>query len=265
MIFDLCRRNLPGKNNEDDGEPMNALNRELQRLYFLPLSPGSTDDAPWPGAGGVARVMVVSFARAGDWSAVAGLYGDIQSVLGLPAPAVSVSGEAGYALWLSLAEPQPVAQIQLFLAGLKRAFLAEVPEQYLGLHPDASRITPVPLPVQHPLTGRWSAFIDPGMGSMFAEESGLEMAPNPLRQAEMLAGLGSIPTPDFQRALATLTAEKVNPGVAGDEAPPCPASFCSDPGSFLMAVMNDPAVSMENRIRAAASLLAHTAAARLDR
>lgn len=240
------------------GESMSALNRELRRLYFLPLSPGSTDDAPWPSADGMARVMVVSFARAADWPAVAGLYGDIQEVLGLPAPAVSVSGEAGYALWLALAEQQPVAQLQVFLAGLKRVFLADVPEQYLGFHPDAAKITPAPLPLQHPVTGRWSAFIDPGMGSMFAEESGLEMAPNPVRQAEMLAGLKCLTTADFQRALATLTAEKV-PGVSGEDVPAAPAGGFPDPASFLMAVMNDPAVSMENRIRAAASLLAHTA------
>jgi len=262
MIFDLCRCNLPGKNNEDDGEPMNALSRELQRLYFLPVSPGGTEDAPWPSADGMARVMVVSFARAADWPAVAGLYGNIQEVLGLPAPAVSVSGEAGYALWLALAEPQPVAQLQVFLAGLKRVFLADVPEQFLGFHPDAAKITPVPLPLQHPVTGRWSAFIDPGMGSMFAEESGLEMAPNPLRQAEMLAGLKCMTTADFQRVLATLTAENVPASVSGDDVPAAPAGGFSDPASFLMAVMNDPAVSMENRIRAAASLLAHTGAAR---
>lgn len=244
---------------------MNGLNRELQRLYFYPLSPGSTEDEPVLSADGMARAMVVSFARAGDWPAVAGLYGDIQAVLGLPAPAVSVSGEAGYALWLSLAEPQPVAQLQLFLAGLKRAFLADVPEQYLGFHPDATQSAPAPLPARHPLSGRWSAFIDPGMGSMFADESGLEMAPNPPRQAEMLAGLACIGTADFQRALLTLATEKAPAHVAGDDVPAASASGSSfsDPGSFLMAVMNDPAVSMENRIRAAASLLAHSAAARL--
>ena len=206
----------------------------------------------------MARVMVVSFARAADWPAVAGLYGDIQEVLGLPAPAISVSGDAGYALWLALAESQPVAQIEVFLAGLKRAFLLGVPGQSLGLHPGALQATPA----QHPLTGRWSAFIDPGMGSMFVEESGLEMAPNPLRQAEMLAGVKCMTTADFQRVLATLTAENVPASVSGGDVPAAPGGGFPDPASFLAAVMNDPAVSMENRIRAAASLLAHAGSAR---
>lgn len=42
------------------------------------------------------------------------------------------------------------------------------------------------------------------MGSMFVDEPGLGMAPNMDRQADLLVGLKSINTSDFERALLSL-------------------------------------------------------------
>ena len=60
------------------------------------------------------------------------------------------------------------------------------------------------VPALDETTGRWSAFIDPTMGSMFIEETWLEMAPARDKQAGMLAGVESIKAENFQLALASL-------------------------------------------------------------
>ena len=134
---------------------MNKLISALQRLYFLqdqqwhsqslndggdlayaaegPLTPAIvtkslagelTVGLNLVSPAGMARAMVVSFARATDWEQVANLYQAVQDELDLPAPAVSVSGRKGYSLWFSLAEALPLAQIQAFLAALGRPLLA---------------------------------------------------------------------------------------------------------------------------------------------
>lgn len=296
---------------------MNKLIAELRRLYFLPdqqwhsrtqdaagkvtdlaegdLSPEVVAKvlAGEAGAGldlvsaaGMARVMVVSFKRAGDWDLVANLYQAVQNDLDLPAPAVSVSGRAGYRIWFSLAEPVSVVQALDFLDALHVRYLPGIPASCLELHPGTdlpastgkSIVTLVP--ALHNATGKWSAFIDPSMGSMFVVEPGLEMAPNLERQASMLASLESIKDGAFQRALEMLRAEAqpdcradashegqtvdvptqtaVLPGLAARSPQSgllTVGSNFADPKSFLLAVMNDPSASTRQRIKAAKALL----------
>jgi len=222
--------------------------------------------------------MVVSFARATDWEQVANLYQAVQDELDLPAPAVSVSGRKGYSLWFSLAEALPLAQIQAFLAALRLKYLADIPLAHLELQPDALAIKTL-APARHNTTGKWSAFIDPSMGSMFIVEPGLEMAPILDRQAGMLAGLKSIKTANFQRALSILqTPSELDgePALTLAEAaarlptkvsrPPDLAdgyrysklgegNTYADPRDFLLAVMNDSSVGVKQRIKAAKALL----------
>ena len=88
---------------------MNKLIAELRRLYFLPGQPFQNLDADDAAAatgllvlGGMTRAMVLSFERAADWEYAASLYQAVQEELELPAPAVWVSGCAGYLLWFSL-------------------------------------------------------------------------------------------------------------------------------------------------------------------
>ena len=288
---------------------MNKLISELQRLYFLQdqqwhsqnLNDGG--DLAYAAEGrltpaivtkslageltvalnlvspaGMARAMVVSFARATDWEQVANLYQAVQDELDLPAPAVSVSGRKGYSLWFSLAEALPLAQIQAFLAALRLKYLADIPLAHLELQPDALAIKTL-APARHNTTGKWSAFIDPSMGSMFIVEPGLEMAPILDRQAGMLAGLKSIKTANFQRALSILqTPSELDgePALTLAEAaarlptkvsrPPDLAdgyrysklgegNTYADPRDFLLAVMNDSSVGVKQRIKAAKALL----------
>lgn len=251
---------------------MNKLIHELQRLYFRDDQPSSAQALDLVDATGRVRAMVLGFERAADWELVAGLYQGLQEDLELPAPAVAVSGRAGYQLWLSLAECVPLAEAQVFLDALRRRYLAEIPLSGLCFSPDAAGQGLVNrVPALHEASGKWSAFIDPSMGAMFLEESGLDMAPNMDRQADMLSGLSSMKTEDFQRALVTLqslleadarlleeTAQGALPSASDlgrARSTLNVGSNYSDPKSFLLAVMNDTSASAGQRIKAAKALL----------
>ena len=191
---------------------MHKLISELTRLY-LPmgtLSPevleqhvlGQTTHAISLVTGdGLTRAMVITFHKMADseeaqhWSLLCEVANALQLELGLPAPAVSISGADGFGLWLSLQTPTPTARVQEFLALLRKAYFPS-----MDLRPDAA-IAPVELPpCLHPGTGKWAAFINPGLGASFADESGLEMAPPFAGQAALLEGLQSISVAQFQRA-----------------------------------------------------------------
>lgn len=257
---------------------MNKLITQLQRLYFLPDQPGlcqspEDDGSKQPfqpvSADGTVRTLSIRFARPGDWEALSRLYQALQEELDLPAPAVSVSGDQGFRLWLSLAQPVPVGLARHFLAELRRRYLADLPPASLELVPGAESATINLVPALNAATGKWSAFIDPSLGSMFSDESGLEMAPNMDRQADLLAGLKSIDAAAFRHGLALLAADEPSP--APDNSPQRPTdkpstltvgSNYSDPKSFLLAVMNDPSASAGQRIKAAKALLPYFAGKR---
>ena len=195
---------------------MQKLISELTRLY-LPagtLSPEvlaqrllgqtsvainlTTDD-------GLTRAMVIAFHKTGDreeaqhWTLLCSVANALQAQLGLPAPAVSISGADGYGLWLSLETPVAAAQAQEFLELLHKEYFPD-----MDLRADAVS-APVELPpCLHQSSGKWAAFIHPGMGASFADESGLEMAPPFAGQAAFLAGLHSISSAQFLHALDTL-------------------------------------------------------------
>ena len=265
---------------------MDKLLAELQRLYFLPGQTGECriGNAGSPGhitpelarqtlaaAGsllldaqnraGEQRLLCIALTRPGDWPHAANLLAGIEADLDLPAPAVSIDGQ-GHRLWFSLADAVPAAQAQDFLDGLRRRYLAEIPPARLQTCSENR----IPLPPAPLADGeRWTAFIDPNMGSMFLDEAWLEMPPGLNRQAELLAGFKSIPAADFTRALAILAAP-ATPSTA--EATPMPAPVAvdppemlktsgrfADPKSFLLAVMNDAGVSLQQRIEAAKALL----------
>ncbi|MBS1188822.1 MAG: hypothetical protein H6R10_614 [Rhodocyclaceae bacterium] len=290
---------------------MNKLIAQFQRLYFLHgqqwHSPkgdsGSSDFSPegvltpeiitqslagevtvalnLVSQDGMARTMAVEFEKSTDWDLVAKLYQGVQEDLDLPAPAVSVSGKGGYRVWFSLVEPVPVSHAQAFLKALRLKYLADIPPARLNFRPDIGEpASPeqslIPLaPALHMATGKWSAFIDPSMGSMFVDEPWLEMAPNLDKQADLLAGFESIKAGDFQRVLNLALAHTEPAGgpsdrhaglqseVAHHHGPHTSraqsrldvGSNFSDPKSFLLAVMNDPSASAGQRIKAAKALL----------
>lgn len=223
---------------------MDKLSGELRRLHFLPEQRVEARQS----------ALGIAFRRAADWEPAALLWHAVQDELDLPAPAVSVDGQ-GYRLWFSLAEPVDDQQASRFLDGLQRRYLADLPASRLefGIVGDLP-----PCPLAEP--ERWTAFIDPGMGSMFTTEPWLEMAPNRNQQADLLAGFASMRTGDLVRALALL--QPANQAVTEEDRNMAPSASVlslqgpfADPKQFLLAVMNDPNANCQQRIEAAKALL----------
>jgi hypothetical protein len=118
------------------------------------------------------------------------------------------------------------------------------------------------VPSLHMTTGKWSAYIDPSLGSMFMDEPWLEIAPNLDKQADILASLESIRTEDFQKACIALATAALPDAESPVMTHPDPVRAklnintpYTDPESFLLAVMNDPSASPRHRISAAKALL----------
>ncbi len=260
---------------------MNRLISQLQRLYLLPAQPGSIRPTGQGSAretaaltaediagslGGEssvsfdpARCLILEFRQAADWPRVASLCQGLQDDLELPLPAISVGAAGGYRLWFALAETMPLNQGQGFLDALAERYLAEISPANLRRYPDAEA-RPVELaPALDPVAGKWSAFIDPGLGEMFMIDGGLEMAPNPDRQADLLSRIKSLSSADLQRTIECLEAPPAPEQTTNDSAQTSPThhagSGYSDPQSFLLAVINDPTATTRDRIEAAKALL----------
>jgi hypothetical protein len=242
---------------------MNRLQTELHRLY-LPLdAPTERPDAAGEaisliGADGGVRAMVVELAQQAGWDGVAALWQGVQDELDLPAPAIAVSGIDGLQVWFSLAEPVPVAPALDFLAALRLRYLGAIAPKHIRLKPQANDSAPWQaqharlVPACQGESGRWSAFVAPGLAGMFADEPWLDLAPSPDAQAKLLSRLKCIQPAEFRLAqdrlrpdgaAASVAAE--TPGVGGGK----------DPKRFLLAVMNDPAIELHLRIEAAKALL----------
>jgi hypothetical protein len=256
---------------------MNKLESELQRLYFLPGQtwPSLKSDTDNPvidliTATGLVRCLVISVEQGCDWAQLGALYQGVQEDLDLPAPAISVSVEAGYQIWFSLTEPIGLQSARDFMAGLCQKYLTETKVTKLKFRPGtANNLGFLPLvPAKQAESERWSAFIDPTMGSMFVDETWLEMAPNLDKQAGMLAGLASITADDFQQALIILQSPPEDKPIStAQNSASVQLQTCSElttlnmesgftnPKSFLLAVMNNPSASAEHRIQAATVLL----------
>ena len=209
---------------------MHTLISELQRLYLreghdpgpAALAAQLAGEAPVAlhllGNDGSLSTLVMAFGGKGGgeqhWSELVIIANALQQELDLPAPAVSVSGSDTFNLWLSLAAPVPVAQAQQFVQLLRRAFLPES-GRVLASAPPAD-LADLPLPPHLHASGKWSAFIHPGMGAAFADEAGLDMAPTPAGQLALLENLRSMSVQQFDQALAKL---QQHLGVAQTERP----------------------------------------------
>lgn len=217
---------------------MQKLISELTRLYLPPgaLSPAvleqnllgqttlplslATDD-------GLTRALVIPFHKLADgeetqhWRLLCDVANALQVQLGFPAPAVSISGADGYGLWLSLAAPVPTALAQQFLERLRVAYFPG-----MALRPDAAFAAVELPPCLHQGSGKWAAFIHPGLGASFAGEAGLEMAPPFAGQSALLEGLRSISPAQFQEAMTNLQqAPDGAPAVAAPACIPAPAGL----------------------------------------
>lgn len=260
---------------------MNTLQTELRRLY-LPDSPQADaqnrvgSEAGLIDASGHVRAMVLEVAQLAGCSSALALWHGVQDELGLPAPAMAVSGISGFQVWFSLREPMPVAQAMALLDMLRLRFLAEVAPRHVTPWPaaDASglaRHAPL-VPALQTETRQWSAFVAPGLISMFADEPWLDLPPSAEAQAKLLANFESIQPAQLQHALERLqpTPSKATPDAdaaavakagssAAPEAPHGSAYNTMDPKRFLLAVMNDPTAELALRIEAAKALLPYRA------
>jgi hypothetical protein len=172
---------------------------------------------------GMTRAIVIPFDKARyqedgqHWTRLCEVAHALQAHYDFPAPGVSISAASGFRLWLSLAAPVPAARAQQFLEGLRDTAFPD-----LAIAPDAAT-RPVELPpCRDADTGRWAAFIHPGMGASFIDEPGLDMAPPPLAQAAFLEQLETIGLEQFNAALAALkpTSSLERPAVNAARAAP---------------------------------------------
>lgn len=244
---------------------MNRLQAEFQRLYLVPSTNALIDDHDR------VRAMVLELARPAEWASLASVWRGVQADLGLPAPAIAVSGTDGLQLWFSLVEPVAAIEAHGFLDLLRRRYLPEVARQRLRLLPEPGPSAPVhaaPLPALQPSTGNWSAFVAPDLAPLFEETPWLDIPPSDEGQAQLLAALGSLPRQAFDAALAQLQPQpQPRPGPASvgtDPAPhhpPVPGGHLG-PESFLLAVINDEHAPLALRIEAAKALLPFNAPGR---
>ncbi|SFF86727.1 hypothetical protein SAMN05518865_105253 [Duganella sp. CF458] len=161
---------------------MQKLNAELSRLYLAPP------------AGGTRRISLAFRKLAGDgetghWERLCSVANALQAELGLPAPAVSISGAGAFGLWLSLEKPVTAEQAQEF---------AKL------VCPDAETAAAALPPFLDQASGKWAAFIHPGMGASFAGDEGLDMQPPEAGQLALLEGLECIGPAQFAQALDQL-------------------------------------------------------------
>ncbi len=222
---------------------MHKLIQELIRLYLAPgtapeglaarIAGQSTDPVDLAGLDGLVRAIVIPFRkmRTGDetahWTLLCDVANALQAELDLPAPAVSVSGTDGYGLWLSLATPIASALAQEFVSLLRLAYFPDV-----KVASDAASTLIALPPCLTPASDKWAAFIHPGMGASFADESGLEMAPPLGGQVTFLEGLQPIDAVQFDDALALLRGKHT---VAPPPAPlrAAPAAAAAQAGLLL--------------------------------
>jgi hypothetical protein len=235
---------------------MTRLLSELHRLYLPAPQAFSLIDAH-----GQVRAMVLELARPASWDALATVWREVQTDLGLPAPAIAVSGVDGFQLWFSLAEPCPASQAIAFLESLRLRYLSDIALERVGMMPTEDASEPLQLrharwvPEQLGESERWSSFVAPDLAPVFADTPWLDIPPSPEGQADLLSRLGSIKQADFQKALERLAPAAVQSEAQSASGPVGAARTCQDPRQFLLDVMNNESVALGLRIDAAKALL----------
>ncbi|RTL42155.1 MAG: hypothetical protein EKK53_12030 [Burkholderiales bacterium] len=213
---------------------MNRLAAELQRLY--PRA-----------AAGSTQVLRLEVAAPADWAALGGLWRGVQADLGLPAPAIAVSGTDGLQLWFSLQQPVGVGPAADFLARLQARYLPDLAPARVRRQGDGN---PPAIPAQDPASGNWSAFVAPDLAPVFADTPWLDIEPGADGQADLLARLSPIAPAAFDAALRAL-----QPAAAPAAAPPASGPASLDPRAFLQRVLDDESAPLALRVEAAKALL----------
>lgn len=226
-------------------EAMEKLLEELGRLYLAPeavtrealaqhILGQHTLAIKLTTADGLTRALAIPFRKVAaspegqHWTRLCEVANALQAELGLPAPAVSINGASAFNLWLSFAAPVPASQAQDFLELLRKAYFPEI-----EIDPDAATAPVYLPPCLNPRSGKWAAFIHPGMGASFADESGLELAPPLAGQAGFLEGLDSIDAAQFAQAMQKLQQPPAK--IASAAAPPAVSTVPAAPPPSVAA------------------------------
>lgn len=249
---------------------MNRLLAQWQRLFL------TTDAAVQPGttpalqdAAGRTRALLIELSRPADWPALAALWHGVQQDLGLPAPAIAVSGTDGFQLWFALAAPLEPAQGLALLQAICARYLPDAAPQRLHLQAGAQVLAgaAVPLPPQlRAAPDQWSAFVSQDLAPVFADSPWLDIEPGVEGQADVLAALECISPEALQQALAALAppagataARTGTPAEASAPAPEARPAHAQAALDFLLQVMQDGTAPLPQRIEAAKALLQHGA------
>ena len=200
LISELARLYLADGQQDTDGQPVTP------EVLARQVSGGQAVAANLVSETGQVRALVLEFGGKGGgdkhWSDLCAIANALQHELDLPAPAVSISGRTSFYLWLSLETPVPQAQAQQFLQLLRTVFLPASTDILTAAPADFLESVELP-PCLQP-SGKWAAFIHPGMGASFADEPGLDMPPPLQAQLGFVESLRSMTAAQFAKALALL-------------------------------------------------------------
>jgi hypothetical protein len=258
---------------------MSRLHSALARLYFP--DPASAD-YPAPTAAnlldaqGRTRALVLELAAPADWDRLRTVWEGVQTDMGLPAPAIAVSGAEGIQLWFSAPAPIPAADAQRWLEALCRRYLPGLPPHRLRLWPRADAaaagggaevLHAAPVPASQPDGERWSAFVAPDLVPLFTDTPWLDSEPGEDGQGALLERIGVMKPGWFEAGLGADTAGgDAGEGAASPTPPPAltveeraapaaGAGWRHEAALFLQRVMNDETAPLAVRVEAARVLL----------
>ena len=242
---------------------MSRIDIETQRLFELRAEEGAQRSLMR--ADGCVRSLVLAQTGPADWALLAPLWRGVQTDLGWPAPAIAVNGRDSFELWFSLAAPLPWVEATRLLAQLQRRYLGGLSTDRVRAWPGTKAAAEPPaVPPFAAGPQRWAAFIASDLPAVFGDDPALDVEPGADAQAELLARQRSISAAQLRQARAMLEADEPTtaaPPVPGDM-PTSPLGGAisvvgrfDDPRTFLLAVMNDEAVPLALRIKAAKGAL----------
>lgn len=256
---------------------MSRLHSAFARL-FLPdptqAPPAAPTAADLLDAQGRTRALVLELAAPADWDLLRTVWQGVQADLGLPAPAIAVSGAEGIQLWFSASAPVPAADARRWLEALCRRYLPEVKAHRLRLFPrgDAAEVDggavlhAEPVPAVQPDGEKWSAFVAPDLVALFTETPWLDSEPGEEGQAALLERVGVMKAGWIEAGLGRGAAGgEVSDGLALVSPSPAPsvelpattarAGWRREAALFLQRVMNDDTAPLAVRVEAARGLL----------
>lgn len=264
---------------------MSRLHSEFARL-FLPLTDvidaidatGPALSAPTPAdlldAQGHTRALVLELAVPADWARLKAVWQGVQADLGLPAPAIAVSGTDGLQLWFSAPTPVPAADARRWLESLCRRYLPGLPPHRLRLYPRTepaaaagdSPTHSAPVPAWQADGATWSAFVAPDLVPLFEETPWLDSEPSEEGQAALLERVGVMKEGWFEAVVTAEAPQAVQAVAAGDGAAASVVAgglveatglMCArqEAVAFLRRVVQDEAAPLALRVEAAKALL----------